>query len=206
MTKKTYSGFTQKTSENLLLDAGAFFVNYEIDTDTFESAVTAGKLLGATRGGGQFNATPEIRTIEVDGVKGKAKGLQVIDAWDVSLSANVLEVTKEGLARALVASEVDDKTNEKYDIIKAKNYIELTDYIDNITWVGKKSGTLEPVIIQVYNVINISGLGLQTQDKNEAVIAMTFTGHYDADELDNPPFEIYYPKSTPTKPQEPTEP
>lgn len=196
--RKTYSGFTEATAENLLLDAGAFFVNYDIETDTFETAVTGGKLLGATRGGGQFNATPEIRTIEVDGVKGKAKGLQVIDAWDVNLSANVLEVTKDGLARALVASEVDTVSNEDYDIIKAKNYIELEDYIDNITWVGKKSGTLEPVIIQVYNAINTGGLGLQTQDKNEAVIAMTFTGHYDAGELDNPPFAIYYPKTIPT--------
>lgn len=198
MSRKTYSGFTEATAENLLLDAGAFFVNYDIETDTFETAVTDGKLLGATRGGGQFNATPEIRTIEVDGVKGKAKGLQVIDAWDVNLSANVLEVTKDGLARALVASEVDTASNEDYDIIKAKNYIELEDYIDNITWVGKKSGTLEPVIIQVYNAINTGGLGLQTQDKNETVIAMTFTGHYDAEELDNPPFAIYYPKTIPT--------
>jgi hypothetical protein len=23
---------------------------------------------------------------------------------------------------------------------------------------------------------------------------VTFTGHYDADDLDTPPFEIYYPK------------
>lgn len=195
MNKKTYSGFTEATAENLLLDAGVFFVNYEIDTDTFETAVTGGKLLGATRGGGNFTATPTIRKIEVDGVKGAAKGLQVIDEWVVNITANVLEVTKEALSKALTASEVDTSTNENYDIIKAKNYIELTDYIDNITWVGKLSGTAEPVIIQVLNAINTQGLTLQTQDKNEAVIAMTFTGHYDAAELDNPPFAIYYPKT-----------
>ena len=61
MSKTTYSGFTEATAENLLLDAGAFFVDYEVDTDTFETAVTSGKLLGATRGGGSFNATPTIR-------------------------------------------------------------------------------------------------------------------------------------------------
>src|SRR5690625_923201 len=192
---KTYSGYTADTAENLLLDAGAFFIDFEIDTDTFETAVSAGKLLGATRGGGTFTATPEIRNIEVDGVKGKAKGLQVIDSWTVTMLANVLEVTKEGLAKALTASETDESTNTTYNIITAKNHIELTDYIDNITWVGTLAGTEEPVIIQIYNAINTNGLTLQTQARNEAVIAMTFEGHYDDADLDAPPFAIYYPKN-----------
>ena len=144
-----------------------------------------------------------LRRIEVDGIKGAVAGMQVIDEWVVSIVANVLEVTKDGLAKALAASEIDTESNEKYDIIKAKNYIDITDYISNITWVGKLSGTEEPVIIQVYNAINIQGLTLQTQDKNEAVIAMKFTGHYGADELDNPPFAIYYPKINPEPNPEP---
>lgn len=194
MSRKTYSGYTQETAENLLLDAGAFFINFDVEADTFETAVTAGKLLGATRGGGQFSAVPGIRNIEIDGVKGAAKGLTVIDSWEVKMTANVLEVTKEGLSKALTSSEVDSSTNENYNIIKAKNYIDLTDYIDNITFVGKLSGADEPVIIQIYNALNTTGLTLQTQDKNEAVIAMEFQGHYDAEDLDNPPFAIYYPK------------
>lgn len=191
---KTYGGFTSTTAENLLLDAGAFFTNYIVATDTFDSAVLAGKLLGATRGGGEFSATPEMRTIPVDGVKGAAKGLQVIDSWEVKITASVLEVTKAGLQRALTTSAIDTATSTKYDIITAKNDIALTDYIDNITWVGKRSGSTEPVIIQIYNALNSSGLKLQTQDKGEAVIAMEFVGHYDADSLDSPPFALFYPK------------
>lgn len=192
--RKKYSGFTEKTAENLLLDAGAFFVDYNIEEDTFETAVTAGKLLGATRGGGQFSAVPEIRRIEVDGVAGSAKGLTVIDSWAVKMTANILEISKETLKRALTASEVDATTNEDYHIIRAKNFIELEDYIDNVTFVGTLSGSKEPVIIQVYNALNATGLALQTQSKNEAVIAMELEGHYAADELDNPPFAIFYPK------------
>lgn len=194
MPNTVYSGFTQQTAENLLLDAGAFFVNYEFETDTFTTAVDAGKLLGATREGGQFAAIPEMRTIEVDGVKGKAKGLQTIDSWEVKLNANVLEVTVDGLAQALTASELEPAGIE-YDKLTAKNYIALTDYIDNITWIGKKSGSDEPVIIQIYNALNSTGLTLETQDNNEAVINMEFEGHYDATNLDNPPFAIYYPKN-----------
>ena len=192
--RKKYSGFTEKTAENLLLDAGAFFVDYDVETDTFETAVTAGKLLGATRGGGQFNATPEIRRIEVDGVSGNAKGLTVIDSWEVKMTANILEVSKEVIARSLTASEIDSTTNEDYDIIKAKNFIELADYIDKVTFVGTLCGSNGARIIQVYNAINTTGLTLQTQSKNEAVIAMELEGHYDASELDNPPFAIFYPK------------
>lgn len=192
---KAYSGFTAKTAENLLLGSGAFFVDYDVETDTFDTAVAAGKLLGASRGGGEFTATPEIRKIEIDGVHGSAKGLTVIDSWEVKMTANILEITKETLAKALTSSTVDSLTNEEYDIIRANNDIDIASYVDNITFVGTKSGSAEPLIIQIYNAINTSGLTLTTEDKNEAVIAMEFEGHYDSDDLDNPPFAIYVPKS-----------
>lgn len=191
---KTYSGFNDKTAENLLLDAGAFFANFKVGTDTFESA--SAKLLGATRGGGKFTAKPNIRSIEVDGVKGRAKGLQVIDNWEVSLSANVLEVSKESLAKSLTAiNEIDSSSVEGYDVITAKNYIEITDYIENVTFVGKIAGSEKPVIIQIYNALNVEGLTIQTKDKDEAVIALNFVGTYDTKTLDSPPFKIFYPKS-----------
>lgn len=193
---KTYSGFTAITAENLLLDAGAFFVNYDVVVDTFESAVLAGKLLGATRGGGSFESVPSIRSIEIDGVKGRAKGLQVIDSWEVKMIASVLEVTVEGIAKALVASDLDASTSIVHDILTARNNIAITDYVDNITFIGTKSGTVAPIIIQIYNALNTKGLALKTEDKSEAVIEMEFQGHYDTTDLETPPFKIYLPKGT----------
>lgn len=199
MKKKAFSGFTKETPENLLLDAGAFFKNFTYEpggqsNDTYEKAVEAGKLIGATQGGGEFSAVPAIRQIEVDGVKGKAKGLEVIDSWDVYLKATVLEATEESIKASLCASSIDTESDDKYDVIKGNAYIELDDYIDNITWVGRLSGKDEPVIIQVYNAINTDGLKITVQDKAEAKIPMTFYGHYDTSNLDEPPFSIYYPK------------
>ena len=192
---KVFSGYTEATPQSLLMDAGAFFKNFDVEKDDFDSAVAAGKLLGATKDGGEFSAVPTVRQIEVDGIKGKAKGLEVIDAWDVYLKANVLEIKRETLAAALCASETDEASNVKYDIITAKNGIELTDYIDNVTWVGTLSGSDEPVIIQVFNAINTDGLKLTTKDKDQAVIAMTFYGHYTQKDLNTPPFKILYPKA-----------
>ena len=196
MKRKSYSGFTSKTPENLLLDAGAFFKNFTYEpggdnNDTFESAKAAGKLLGATKGGGEFSAVPTIRQIEVDGVKGRAKGLETIDAWDVYIKATILEVKTDSIVAALAAAEVDDETDDTYDVITGKSDIELEDYIDNITWVGTLKGSSEPVIIQVFNGLNTDGLKMTVQDKNEATIPVTFYGHY----LDTPPFNILYPKA-----------
>lgn len=193
---KKYSGFTTGTAEHLLLNAGAYFKNYDMETDTYESAVAGGKLLGATKGGGEFSAVPTVRQIEVDGVAGRAKGLEVIDAWDVYLRANVLEISAQTIADSLGASEIDSTTNEKYDIITANASIELDDYTDNITWVGTISGSNEPVVIQVYNTLNTDGLTLTTQDKNEATVQTTFYGHYTQDDLDTAPFKIFYPKKS----------
>lgn len=192
---KTYSGYTSETPKSLLLDAGAFFKNFYVGVDTFETAVAAGKLIGATQGGGNFSALPTIRKIEVDGVKGAAKGMEVIDEWVVTLTANVKEIKKTTIQAALATSSIDTSTSADYDIIIAKNEIELTDYIDNITWVGRLSGTNDPVIIQVYNALNTSGLSLAVADKAEAVLALTFTGHYVDTDLGNPPFKVYYPKA-----------
>jgi hypothetical protein len=192
---KKYSGFTTETAKSLLLNAGAYFKNFDVKTDDFDSAVTAGKLIGATKGGGEFSAVPEIRQIEVDGVAGRAKGLETIDSWDIYLKANVLEVKEATIQSGLAASSVDTSTNTDYDIITASNNLEVSDYIDNITWVGTLSGSDKPVIIQIFNALNTEGLKFSTTDKAEATISLTFYAHYTQDDLDTPPFKIYYPKA-----------
>ena len=192
---KKYSGFTTETAKSLLLNAGAYFKNYDVNTDDFDSAVTAGKLIGATKGGGEFSAVPEIRQIEVDGVAGRAKGLETIDSWDIYLKANVLEVKEATIQSGLAASCVDTSTNTDYDIITASNNLEVSDYIDNITWVGTLSGSDKPVIIQIFNALNTEGLKFSTTDKAEATISLTFYAHYTQDDLNTPPFKIYYPKA-----------
>lgn len=191
---KAKSGFTNKTKDHLLTGAGAYFKNFIVGTDTYESAKAAGKLIGATQGGGEFKATPEIRQIEVDGVAGKAQGLEVIDSWEVSLVMNLLETTEESLRLSLGIAEIDSDSNGTYHIVKGNNEITDEHYIDNITYVGTITGSKEPVIIQVYNALSSDGLDLKTEDKKEAVLAVTVYGHYTEEDLDTPPFKIYYPK------------
>lgn len=188
----TFTGLTATSPEKLLLDAGAFFKNFTVGTDTYASAVAAGKLLGATQGGGNFSALPTMRRIEVDGAKSPTKGLQTIDEWIVTIVANVKEISEDVLVAALATgSAVDGPAG--YRKITASNDVSAGNYIDNITWVGRLSGSNIPVIIVVKNALSTAGLTLTMADKAEAVAPITFTGHFDAATLDEPPFEIYYP-------------
>ena len=191
---QTYSGFNSQTAQNLLLDAGALFVNFDVNTDTFETAQS--KLLGATTGGGTFEAKPTIRDVKVDGVKGKAKGLQILDNWSVTYQSKILEFRKETFQRALAAAVTTATTlaGKNYTKIQAKNQIDLTDYIDNITWVGTISGSNEPMIIQIFNVLSSDGLKISPKDSSDIEADVKFEGHYDANQLQSPPFAIYYPE------------
>jgi len=196
---KVRTGYNQKTMENLHTGAGAFFKNFIVGTDTYESARTGGKLLGATQGGGEFKAAAEIRNIEIDGLPGKGKGTEIIDYIDVSMTMNFIETTPGILAMALGAADIDTTTNGTYDIITGRNSFEDGDYVDNITYIGTITGSEEPIIIQVFNALSTDGLNIKVEDKKEGVIPVTVYGHYeDTGEgtLDAPPYKIYYPKGS----------
>lgn len=197
-----FSGVTTTTSKHLQLDAGAFLKNFDPTTDTWETA-KATKLIGATAGGGSFAAVPTIRRIEVDGVKGATKGFEALDEWQVTMTANVKEITADAIKMALatgVSAQAKSPstgagavTTNNYYKITANNELADSDYMTNITWVGRLSGSNLPVIIVLKNALCTNGLTLTTQDKSEGVIAVTLTGHYDPTDLSIVPFEIYYP-------------
>ncbi|WP_100406264.1 hypothetical protein [Bacillus solitudinis] len=184
-----YTGYTDKTPERYLLDAGAVYKNFDFDT-------MVGTLLGATSGGNQFQLTQEKREIEIDGLKGRGKGNTVIVSEEPILTVNLKELTAENLKLAIAGAEIDAATNLDYDIITSKGKIELTDYLDNITYIGKLSGSNKPVIIMIDNALSMEGIDMTMEDDGEAIVPIQFMGHYDANniELGTAPFKIYWPK------------
>lgn len=187
------TGYTANSPLHYLLDAGAIYKNLTYDELTGEFT---GTLLGATSGGNEFALAQETRVIEVDGIKGQAKGNVVIDSETPSLTVNLKELTAANLSLAIAGSEINSDTN--YDIITSKGKIELTDYLDNIAFVGRLSGSAKPVVIVIDNAISLEGLTITTADKGEAVVPVVFTGHYDENnvELGVAPYKIYWPKVT----------
>lgn len=186
------TGITSATKKNLQLDAGALYKNWVMGTDT--PATSTSKLIGATVGGSTFTATPEVRQISVDGVKGPTKGYETIDSWTATLAFTIKESTKTALALALAACDTTTTTSlSGYSKLEAREGIADTDYVGNIAWVGKISGSNDPMVIILKNVLNLTGLTFQAQDKKEAGVPVTLTAHYDVSDLEAVPFEIYMP-------------
>lgn len=191
---KTYSGITKDTTKNLVSNAGVVLVNFDIEKPYEEQK---DKIIGATSGGNSITFEPQYREIEIDGVKGKAKGASQIESWEASLTVNVIEFNKDVYLHALGASDAEDVEilEAEYSKITAKNAVTVCDYVDNVTLITSKSGSADPVIFQLYNALNTSGFDAEYQDGDDTVTELVFEAHYDFDDLDTPPFAIFEPKS-----------
>lgn len=191
--KKT--GITQETTKSFVINAGAIYT----DLTFTEGTGWEGNRLGATAGGNALVITNDIREIEIDGAFSKYVGQKVLTASNATLTTNVKEITSNVIKMAILGkvtatSGVDEPT--AYDLIEGKGKIEASDYLTNIGLVGEISGTNEPVIIILDNALCTSGLNITTGDNAEAVVAMTFEAHADADQLEDRtlPARIYMPK------------
>lgn len=192
--QKRITGQTSETKERLLLGAGIFAKGYVPGTDTLDSIKKSNKLLGATTGGGTFTATKNGHYLQIDGMPENTKGNYILDSWGTTLEITLQETTVETLKFALTAASTDTTTTEGYTTIIPKNGMEDEDYESSVSFVGRLSGSNDPVVITIFNAIATSDLRLNPQDGKESTIQVTLTGHYDPEDPETPPFKIFYPK------------
>lgn len=184
------TGFTNNSTNHFIVDAGAVYLNVEFDELTGEFT---GDLLGATSGGNEFVVNQEVREIEVDGLKGRGKGLQAVTFMNPDLTVNLKELSAKNLATVIAGGEIREG-NEFYDVLTSKGKIEDSDYIDSVALVGNVTGSDKPIVIVLYNVLSIEGLEMSFEDDNEVVVPVTFGGHYD--ETQEVPYRIFLPKQS----------
>ena len=94
------SGISADTPERIIIDAGAVYLNY---------GLTNQRLLGATRGGNEFNINRVARNIGIDGLKGAAKGLKRITEVNPQITANLIELSVENLIAAIAGGNQSDR-------------------------------------------------------------------------------------------------
>lgn len=187
-----YSGVSADTPKNTVLGAGALYKNGKFTAD----GNFTGDLLGATSGGVTVTITPEMYDIEADGVMVKAKGLAVKIGETATLATNLIEITPDTLAMAVIG-EAGTSEDTRFDVTDSKPHIEAGDYIEGLTYVTRKTNG-EPIAIVFDYALCTSGLEFATANKENSAIPVTFECYADlAAGLTNKlPYHIYTPKAT----------
>ncbi len=176
------TGLNPATFEKLQLNAGLFLQGFD-----FSSATTAAQLrllvadaisegscvIGATRGGGTFQCTPSLRSIEADGLRSPTVGATVNDGWTVKLSGTMLEITPENFAAALICADVDRQGS--LTTLRIRSQVSQEDYIPSLCWIGDTSRGF--VLIELTNALNMKGAAFTFTDKGEGTLPFEFQAH-----------------------------
>jgi hypothetical protein len=203
MARKT--GVTRETTERLVLDAGVIYLNWGSTNPQKPQ-----KVLGACRGGNTFAVETEWRDMPFDGVGGIVRGSRRPISVNVSLTANLVEISKDLIKIAVPGSEYNPAGTPAKDesgqtvagemqyVIKRvmDNVIPDFEYF-NIAIVAKYSGTKAPVVCVLKSAMANSNLELNFADADEAVMTITFTGTFDPEDIDEEPWEIIVPEKIP---------
>lgn len=195
----TTTGLRPATFQNLQLNAGVFLTGFNWEeSDSVEKLKTAIKafiksgegVLGATRGGGTFQCTPDIRGVEADGKRMEFVGSTVNDGWTTQMSTTLIEVTPENFALALMCSEIEKKS-ENVTVVKVRTAIDDSDYMPKLCWIGDTSRGY--VMIELDNALNTEGANFTFTDKGEGTLPVTFVAHQGSlEDQDYAPFRIVF--------------
>ena len=173
------------TYKSLQLNAGVMLVNVDLssytDAEGLKTALASliadgSHLLGATRGGGTFVITRDMREVEADGVRASFKGSKIVDGGDAYLSTTLIEQTPEHLKAVIGNADIDD-TAPNHIKIKVRLAIDDDDYIQNVVWVGDTSEGF--LAIELYNGLNTADVTFTWADKNEGTVTAEFHAHQD---------------------------
>lgn len=173
-------------------------MNAGIVVDDFSPATgVIGNILGATTGGISFATNPEYEDFgeDVDNVPANTKQLKRIKSYDPALSGTFVTVTA-----ALASKLIGGATVSSTQIVPA--YQLTDDHFTDVWFVGdysdKNTGeaTAGYVAIHIMDALNTSGFQMQTTKDGKGQFAFDFHGHYDIEDMDTAPFEIYVKAGT----------
>lgn len=175
-------------------------MNAGILVDSFTPATgVIGNILGATTGGLSFNANPTYEDFgsDVDNVPANTKQLKRVTAYDPAVSGNFVTMSN---ALAAMLSGLGNASGNKFTpahgfITNATHDIWLVGDYSNQNYGAANAGY---VAIRIINGLNTAGFQWSTTKDGKGQFAFDFHGHYDLNDIDTPPFEIYVKTGTGT--------
>ena len=179
------TGLDASSLKNLQLNAGIFLKNFDYSSYTdaaslrdaiVEAAKNVENRIGATRGGGTFQCTPDTREIEADGKRYSYVGSTMYDSWDIKLTTTLLEATPGNFKLAMGSADVT--TTGSISKLTLRTEPKESDYIKSLVWVGDTSQGF--VLIDMKNALNATGINLTFTDKGEGTIPLEMHAHQDS--------------------------
>lgn len=178
------------TFETIQINAGVILNAFNVSTGAYDYE----NIIGATTGGNSFNSNPSYSDYfaDVDNVPENTKQGKRIDSYDPALSTTFVTINNN-LGRKLVGAA--DLVSGTVSQIIPRNYLEDGDFED-IWLVGDysdKTGTYKGgyVAIHIKNALNTGGFQFQSTKNGKGQFSADFHGHYDIENIDDVPFEVY---------------
>ena len=189
-----YTQVKADTFETLQMNAG-------ILVDAFNPATgVIGNILGATSGGLSFASNPTYVDYgeDIDNCPPNTKQLKRVQSYDPSISSTFRSITAE-LAKRLNGAAVYG-TSETH-ILPTHKLVEA-DFVD--AWIigdysanNDEVGSAGFVAIHLMNALNTAGFQMTTGKNDKGQFPFELHGHYDYEDVDKVPYEIYVKAGTP---------
>lgn len=158
-----------------------------------DGTIVTTDILGATTGGIQFASNPEYMDFgeDVDNVPNNTYQLKHVTSYNPVISGTFVAVDV-ALAKKLVGTNTYTAAS---GLIVPSNTIDLADFGD-IWFIGDysdKNGSTNGgfIAIHVLKAYSTGGFQWQSTKDGKGQFAFEFTGHYDLDDIDKVPYEMY---------------
>lgn len=188
-----YSQVKSDTWQTLQLNAGILVKGFDPSDGTFTA------IMGATNGGLQFASNPEWLDFaeDIDNARKNTKQFKRLVGYDPTISGTFAACTP-ALAKDLLGAGMIDSLNSAHIIPVEKltdaDFFECTmlgDYSDVNT--GASAGFMA---VTVHNALNTAGFQWTSAKDAKGQFPLELHGHYDNDNPDKQPFDIYVKAGT----------
>lgn len=191
------TGIRSTTPDSLVLDVGILYANVDLaalraaGSGQLAAAVASAILLGATRGGANWETGRVIRQIPVDGKRYNIKGLARVEKYEPKLKVSLIEITAGNMKRSLVP--LTEATYTAFTELSTSLTVTNGSYLTNLCLVTTITGHTDPIIFVLENAMASTNQAFKLEDMNELVMETEFHGYADPATPTTSPARIFYP-------------
>lgn len=181
------SAITAETFKTLVFDAGVLLYNFDYESATDASSLAAlikgenaqkNSWLGATKGGINVQEGRQYWKAEMDGLRMPFKGDKRFANAEPKMTGTLVEMRPQNVK---IVSGSATITGENTNVVTVQPTAEIDEgaYLDNVVFVAA-NGPDGYYMVEMKNVLCISGINFQTTDKNIGTLPFEFAAHQDS--------------------------